>query len=391
MITLNDFTTGATYPPIQDNQRLTRISNNRKLYNNDLRPYLDEENTNSVRINLFRKAIEIYINFLLSEGIKINFGKEYNFDDRINHMIEVLYLVNTDSKRYGVGTVSIDYQTGLFKVFEPDQWYQIKNEQGQMTAEVLVEYSDNPLEIQKNTNFNSMNYSLITIITNDYITSIQTKEIRELKGGKIGVRVGTPISTPIIGRQIAPLYSGYAKGQEGVSVFDDIKDTIIDMVRIKQNLSMSLEKNSRPHLAAPASILQEDENGKVNINSEGMLFPLNAGDEKPFYLQWDTNANAAKFQMDEHWKAYFSMTSIPRMLFEPSKGTAASGKALKRMLFPFVSSLSKLKTANKSLIHQMLVMYDNYLLSKGLPRLPSINPEILIEYEDIFRDETQSK
>lgn len=389
MITLKDFEGGATYPPILEASRLTRITDNRKLYNNDFRPHLKETaDTNSVRINLFRKAIEIYVNFLLSEGVQIEFGEsetDHNFEDRINHLVDVLYLVNTDSKRYGVGIVSIEQDTGLFKVFEPDQWYQIRGETGSLDAEVLVDYSDNALEIPKD-NPKSENYSLITIIVNDYVTNKQTKTVRKLKGGKIGEQVGKVITLPIDGRQIAALYAGYAKGQEGVSVFDDIKDIVIDMVRIKQNLSKSLERNSNPHLAAPAGILVEDEQGTVKVNTQGMLFPMNPGDEKPFYLQWDTNAEAAKFQMEEHWKAYYATTSIPRMLFEPSIGGQTSGEALKRMLFPFLSVLSKLKTNNFALIRQLLVMYDNYLLVKGLPRLPTTTPTITMDYDKIFED-----
>jgi hypothetical protein len=257
---------------------------------------------------------------------------------------------------------------------------------GNLDAEVLVEYSDNNLEVPKDEKNQSMNYSLITIITNDYTTQSQTKVVRKLKGGQIREQVGNEVSTIIVGRQIAPLYSGYAKGQEGISVFDDIKDIVFDMVRIKQNLSRSLERNSSPHLAAPAAILVENEEGKVQINTSGMLFPLNPGDEKPFYLQWDTNSDAAKFQMEEHWKAYFALTSIPRMLFEPSIGSQSSGEALKRMMFPFLSSLAKLRTANYALIRQLLVMYDNYLLAHGQPRLPTTTPEILLDYDTIFMD-----
>jgi hypothetical protein len=198
--------------------------------------------------------------------------------------------------------------------------------------------------------------------------------------------MGKPITYPIIGRQIAPLFSGYAKGQEGVSVFDDIKDVVLDMVRIKQNLSRTLAKNSSPHLVTPASILVENDEGKVDINTQGMLLPMNQGDTAPFYLQWDTNAEAAKFQIEEHWKAYFALTSIPRMVFEPSTGSATSGESLKRMMFPFVSSLSKLAEANKSLIRQALVMYDNYLLANGLPRLVTTTPIIDIPYAKIFID-----
>lgn len=392
MITLNSFTEGETYPPIQETARLGRVSANRKLYNNDLRPNLKEtEGSNSVRINLFRKSIEIYTNFLLSEGVQLSFGSvgevsTNSFDDRVKHLLDVLYLVNTDSKRYGVGLVTLEQETGLFKVYEPDQWYQVRDTLGALSAEVLVEYSDNQLEIPKDGNDKSMNYSMITIITNNYKDNTQTKVVRKLKGGKIGSIVGEPLIVSIVGRQVAPLYSGYAKGQEGVSVFDDIKDIVFDMVRIKQNLSKTLERNSSPHLVAPAGILVESEGGKIDINSDGMLFPMNAGDSAPFYLQWDTNADAAKFQMEEHWKAYFAMTSIPRMIFEPSTGGTTSGEALKRMIFPFISSLAKLRTANISLIRQLLVMYDNYLLANGLPRLTTTTPTITLNYEKLFED-----
>lgn len=391
MIELKDFTTGGKYPPIQETDRINRVSANRKLYNNELAPDLiPKEGENSIKINLFRKSIDIYTNFLLSEGIALDFGTvEANdiFLTRATHLLDVLYLVNTDSKRYGVGVVTIDQLTGLFKVYEPDQWFQVYNKAGILTAEVLVEYLDNPLEVPLKQKNSSHNYSIIKITINDYVKNVQTIKSHELKGGQIGKVVGDTTKTSIIGRQVAPLFTGYAKGQEGVSVFDDIKDIVIDMVRIKQNLSRSLEKNSSPHLAAPAGILVENDEGNVSINTQGMLFPLNQGDVAPFYLQWDTNAEAAKFQMEEHWKAYFALTSIPRMVFEPStSGAGNSGIALKRMLFPFISSLAKLAESNKSLIRQLLVIYDNYLLSNGLQRITSTTPKIEIPYSDIFLD-----
>lgn len=390
MLTLKDFTTGGSYPPVLEATRLTRIADNRKLYNNELRPNIEvKEGENSVRINLFRKAIEIYTNFLLSEGVVLDFGAVVandNFRKRSQHLLDVLYLVNTDSKRYGTGVVTIDLLTGLFKVYEPDQWYQIRDNKGLLTAEVLVEYLDNPLEVSREQKNTSFNFSIIKIIVNDYTKSKQNITSYKLKGGQIAEAFGTSIEKPIAGRQIAPLFSGYAKGQEGVSIFDDIKDVVIDMVRIKQNLSRSLAKNSSPHLVAPAGILTENEQGKIDINTQGMLFPIAQGDASPFYLQWDTNAEAAKFQMEEHWKAYFALTSIPRMVFEPSTGSATSGESLKRMMFPFVSSLAKLREANMSLIRQLLVIYDNYLLVNGMQRLTTTEPLIDIPYADIFLD-----
>lgn len=393
MIKLKDFQLGATYPPVLESARLTRVNANRKLYNNDLKPYL-ADSINVTNTNLFRKTIEIYTNFLLSEGVKLDFGSDgvnTQFNERVGHLLDILYLVNTDSKRYGVGVVTIDYATGLFKVYEPDQWYQIRNDAGDLTHEVLVEYSDNMLEITKDRDSDSNQYSLITVITNDYVKSAQTIEVRKLKGGKIGVVVGTIRTTAIVGRQIAPLYAGYAQGQEGVSVFDDIKDIVIDMVRLKSILNASITKNSRPHLVAPEGVLVENDEGAININTTGMLFPIAQGDEKPYYLQWDTNAESTKFLMEEHWKTYFAITSIPRMIFEPAIGSTSSGEALKRMLFPFISSLAKLRRDNLVLINQLLVMYDNYLLSKGLARLTTVTPIVTMEYDRIFEDVDESR
>jgi hypothetical protein len=391
MIELKDFKIGGKYPPLQETSRIGKVASNRKLYNNDLRPHLVlKEGENSVRINLFRKAIDIYTNFLLSEGVDIDFGSETannEFSKRAQHLLDVLYLVNTDSKRYGVGVLTIDQDTGLFKVYEPDQWYQIRSTSGSLTAEVLVEYLDNPIEVPKEQKNTSYNYAIIKIIINDYLTNKQTITAHKLKGGQIGEVVSKSTVTSIVGRQIVPLFSGYAQGQEGISVFDDIKDTVIDMVRIKQNLSRTLERNSSPHLAAPSGILVENEQGNIDINTQGMLFPMEKDDAKPFYLQWDTDAVAAQFQMEEHWKAYFSLTSIPRMVFDPSVGGYhSSGESLKRMLFPFMSSLAKLREANKSLIRQALVIYNNYLLTNGLKQLTTTEPEIDIPYINIFID-----
>lgn len=395
MIELKDFTTGGKYPPIQETTRLGKIDSNRKLYNNVLIPHLiPKEGEHSVKINLFRKAVDIYTNFLLSEGITIDFGNataNTEFLKRSQHLLDILYLVNTDSKRYGTGIVTID-SAGLFKVYEPDQWYQIVDTNGTLTAEVLVEYLDNPIEVPREQRNQSNFFSIVSIIINDYVLNKKIITSHKLKGGQIGEQIGKSLEVDIVGRQVVPLFTGYPKGQEGISVFDDIKDIVLDMVRIKQNLSRSLERNSSPHLAAPAGVLVENEAGNVEINTQGMLLPINKDDAKPFYLQWDTNSNAAQFQMEEHWKAYFATTSIPRMVFEPDSGggNATSGVSIKRMMFPFVSSLAKLAESNKSLIRQLLVMYDNYLLVNGIKRLPTTEPIIEIPYSNIFIDVTES-
>jgi len=389
MLTRSNFTTGASFPPIEEAARLDRITANRELYNNNLRRYGIQE---GVKLNLFRKTISIYTNFLLSQGVDINFNdfvSQTNFQPLEAHMLDVLYLVNTDCKRYGVGITTLDERKGTFVVYEPDQWFQIYDDIGNLEAEVLVSYSDNTVEIPKNRSYDSNNYKIINIILSDYKANTKTYQSYELKGGQIGMALSNAEIYPINIRQIAPLYNGYAKGQEGLSVFDDIKDIIVDMVKIKTSLSSSISRNSRPHLVGPAGILTKDEDtGLVSVDTEGMFFPLNQGDEKPYYLQWDTNASASQFQMEENWNAYFALTDIPKMVFGDSTGNAQSGEALRRVLFPFLSALSKLATENTTLVNMMLNMYNSFLRSQGSTQFNLQAVEISFNYDKIFEDNT---
>lgn len=389
MIKLENFKQGQNLPPKDEARRVIAILNNRSLYNNEVYGLIPQTSeTRELKLNLFRRAVDIYTNFLLSEGVSITSDNEINqsiIDTVSDDILSILYMANTDLKRYGSSVVSIDNETGNLKVYEPDQWYQVLDDNGKLIADVIVEYLTQAVEIDESKNNQIHNYNRVKIITNNYETHKKTVEIRELKGSTIGNLKGVMVSSDIVGRQVATMFNGYNKGQEGLSMFDDIKDIVADMIKIKRVLSATLEQNGKPHLVGSAGMLVES-NGLTTLKKEGMFLPMETGDNSPFYLQWDTNANAVKYQVDEHWSSFFAITAIPPIVFTDSTGQATSGEALKRLIFPFLSVLAKQRQTNIIFVRDMFSMLDNYRFSQGMSRINLTDLNIDFEYNKLFID-----
>lgn len=391
MIKLANFHKGQNIPPKDEARRVRAIFNNRELYNNEvlaLHALKQEGNTPELKINLFRRAVDIYTNFLLSEGVTITSDNEMTqkiIDGSKDDILSVLYMANTDLKRYGSAVVSVDNMSGTLKAYEPDQWYQVIGEDGRITADIIVEYLTQRVEIDESKDNQAHNYSRVKITISDYDTNKQTIEIRRLDGSTIGDLLADVVTIDIVGRQVATMFNGYNKGQEGLSMFDDIKDIVADMVKIKRTLSNTLDKNGRPHLCGSADMLVE-QNGVTTIKKEGMFLPMETGDNPPFYLQWDTNAEAAKYQISEHWAAFFAITAIPPIIFSENTGQATSGEALKRLIFPFLSVLAKQRQSNIIFTRDIFSLLDNYRHIAGMPRMSFETLNIDFEYNKLFID-----
>lgn len=389
MVKLENFKQGQVFPPKDESQRIRAIFNNRQLYNNETNELVpDTSGVKQLKLNLFRRAVDIYTNFLLSEGVSItseNLTNQSIIDTVSDDILNILYMANTDLRRYGSSIVSINNETGYLTVYEPDQWYQVLDDDGQLVADIIVEYLTQAVEIDESKNNTPFNYSRIKIITNNYSTSKKTVEIRELKGSIIGELKGVIVQSDIVGRQVATMFNGYNRGQEGLSMFDDIKDIVADMIKIKRTLSSTLENNGKPHLVGSGGMLVE-ENGLTTVKKDGMFLPMETGDNPPFYLQWDTNAEAVKYQIEEHWSSYFTITAIPPIIFTNSTGQSTSGEALKRLVFPFLSVLAKQRQTNLVFVRELLTMLDNFRLSKGMPRIKTDEVVIQFEYDKIFID-----
>lgn len=390
MIKLENFKQGQNLPPKDESRRVRAIYNNRQLYNNEVVEIVPQKSDKrELRLNLFRRAVDIYTNFLLSEGITITSENAINqsiIDNVSDDILNILYMANTDVKRYGSSVVSIDNETGNLRVYEPDQWYQVLDDDGKLEADIIIEYLTQAVEIDESKNNQIHNYNRVKITINNYKTNKKTVEVRELKGSTIGELKGVAVSSDIVGRQVATMFNGYNKGQEGLSMFDDIKDIVADMIKIKRTLSITLEKNGRPHLVGSANMLVEI-NGITTVKKEGMFLPMEAGDNPPFYLQWDTNAEAAKYQIDEHWTTFFAITAIPPIVFTDSTGQATSGEALKRLIFPFLSVLAKQRQTNIIFVKDIFSMLDNYRFSQGMQRIDLVDLNIDFEYNKLFIDD----
>jgi len=386
MVKLDDFKKGSQFPPKDEANRVRNILNNRNLYNNNVNELVPKTDTKEIKLNLFRRAVDIYTNFLLSEGVSLTSTNGINqsiIDTVSDDILNILYMANTDLKRYGASVVSIDNETGNLRIYEPDQWYQVLDDSGKLVADVIVEYLTQAVEVDESKDNQANNYDRVKIITNNYTTLDKTVEVRELKGSTIGELKGDMVSSKIIGRQVATMFNGYNKGQEGLSMFDDIKDIVADMIKIKRTLSKTLENNGSPHLVGSADMLVE-ENGITTLKKDGMFLPMEVGDNQPFYLQWDTNAEAIKYQIDEHWKLFFIITAIPPIIFTDSTGQSTSGEALKRLIFPFLSVLAKQSRTNVVFVRDIMLMIDNWRLSQGMTRFSINDLVVQFEYDKIF-------
>ncbi len=388
MVDTNNFITGSTLPPKDAINRVSRIQANRRLYNNDLKDVLKATGS-TLSINLFRKAVDIYVTFLMSEGVKINYNDtvaDGNIDLVINHIQDVLYMANTDARRYGVGVITIN-DNGNFVVYEPDNWHRVIKD-GQVSADILLSYSDFVDDADETQKAKPNNSRQVKVITNDYTKNRRYIRNYRMSGNVIGELI-SETAVVIAGIQVATLTNGYSYGENGISVFDDIKGIVGELNDIKIRVSASIKKNQDPHLVLPTGVFDETDNKKIDIDSKGMGIPVEKDDVAPYYLQWDSKQETVKFQTSELWKAFYISTGIPDIFFTTDRKTGViSGNGLRKIMIPFLGNLNKMRSDNVRLVNMLLVMMDNSRLVRGLPRMPAEKPDIVFDYDTIFVDRT---
>ena len=431
----DDISTGKPFPPVAAQTRTANIAYNRDLYNGSwarLGIALNDDVANKifrVKHNWFRTIPAFYSDFIFADGINIS----YDGESRANELIE-LYTADiisagraafVDMIRYGTGVMAYNPFARTITAYEPDSWFRVVNRQLHYEGDVIAFVVDRPSRNGVEVSNEKLLY--VYSLRNDGVDN-STFAIYEYDGAVIGKQIHTQSLSDIANR-VANMDSNnndnsnnVANGandanshnsdfpsgltarnifvttmrrmphfnNNGVSLYDDIKGPVGEIARRMTGLSGVLQQNQRPHMYGPISSVKQDANGNAQINTQGNFFPLQQGDEKPGYMQWDSDIEAVKADIQWQISQIFNVAGLSRYLFADDGDsnqmlTDLSGAAMRRVMLPLYAKLSTYKSEIESAMRQMFVIVG----ANNAERI-DIDPRAISfdwQYEELFNDE----
>ena len=355
--------------PKSEAGRITRIKKNRKLLKGDFAE-LDADKA----IPWPGRIVDFFGEFLFSESpeIQIDDPRMQGFLDEISDSLLAQFLsANSDMLAYGSGVLATHPKNPYqFAHFDPDLHFEIQNLAGDVQADILLRVrGESPA--QK---------------IDRYVYPISggpSWDIFDFSGGSFGPQLGSVGIPDRVGRQVVILESG-----EG-SIFDNIKGSVGELSRMLENLGDAIAKNSRPHLIGPPDLLREDDDGKVEVDRRGSYLPVDENAMKPEYLVWDSPVEATQFSYAMNEKNLLAFAGLSQVLFDPSQLVGnISGRALKRLLLPFIAKLGFLSRVNSRAIKESIRIVNENLAYSGQPHFSYQNSDLNIiwKYDQIFED-----
>ena len=391
---VNDISSSKVFPPESDRARVEGIRANRKLYNNDFSPLNVDIESDTVlkKVNWFRRTATFYSEFLYGNRPTVTLEGNERFSTlyaaSIQNILSCMFYANIDHLRYGTGVVAASPFDPLnLCVYEADAFFIVRDMQENVIADILA-YTMNPQV------FGNQRFAKITYAYEGDKTTVNYQVFKSNHDG-IGELILSQSYPDRVGRQCLPFFNGYAQPDQGISMFEDMKTSVGEIVALLSRLSNTIKRNLRPHLAGPDGMLAVDEvTGKRTLDVRGQFLPLQDGDQKPFYLQWDSKIEAVDKDYQYHLDHVFMMTGLSRVLFEPQFGSGTiSGSSLQRFLIPFVSKLNTMREANRLEIIELLMLLNRNRATLGLEvvSLDPMNIKIEWPYEALFMDEEQEQ
>ncbi len=149
----------------------------------------------------------------------------------------------------------------------------------------------------------------------------------------------------------------------GISDYNDLDSIFFAINNRFSKIDNVLDLHTDPILAVPEGILDED--GKVKRQNLQMIeISPEAGKEKPEYIVWNANLEAAFSQIDRLVESFFMTSEIsPAVLGMDKGGAVESGRALKLKLLRTIAKVSR----KKLYFHQSIieVIYTAQILAKA--------------------------
>ena len=338
----NEISTGKELQPTSELERINYIRANRLLFEanfTELGIVQEMGRVAPLRINWFRRAVQFYGEFMMSDGpivlVEGNERAQDYYQMLVNNNLPLLQRAIIDVLRFGVANLTIGVGMQLER-WEDDQHYIVRDEVlGDYLGDIFIRIrAEQGVLREERINETSFANGYVDVFKCEIGKQI-IREVYRYEANSVGQlerRIET--ATPYIGNvQISQSIGN-------VSMFDDMKSSVGAISRDVGRLDRVLERNANPHLYGPDGMLQVDDIGRVTIDSEGMFLPMQDGDTQPGYLSWDSDIEAQKFDYAAHERTALVMAGLSPILFDPTLLTGAlSGVSLRRTLIPFYAKL----------------------------------------------------
>ena len=155
--------------------------------------------------------------------------------------------------------------------------------------------------------------------------------IKEQIGGEELSVAGLPAVIPVTEGQ----------GIYGRSDFVNIEEYVAELHRRESSVSLALDKQANPHLAVPEGVLEVNEDGTVQVSTEGMAIPVPEGAVAPSYIIWDAEFSAQDKAIDRAERRILRFSKIAPILLQVGDNprSVLSGNALRRLAVPTVNRI----------------------------------------------------
>ena len=381
---IDKFINLGTLQPASDSARIQRIKSNRRLLGGNfaslgVKMNQDTESgaTWSIPVNLFRQSRDFYADFLFGVQPEIDTDNprfRTVIDSIESNLLTAARSATKDMFAFGAGVIAVHPSDALkFVSWAPDLHFEVVDKKGVIVADVLLRLRDD---------VTSTDDSEIDV----FIYQIDGKNTWKVYGftaGKIGSYRRNYPMPQTTGRQIITMSMDTDKH----AMLDDMKSGVGEISRILTNLSSTLQRNSNPHLAGPSGALAIDEQGRAELDPEGMYIPVEEGERNPEYVVWDPGINALKWAYKQSERNALSAVGLSDAIFDPAMFTGTlSGSALRRILLPFVSKLESMANVNDEVLIHMLELYNRNRASLDQEIFDIGNINITWQHDQLFSD-----
>lgn len=398
-IQVGDLGVGKTYPPPADLVRVNRAQRRYRQYIGRFatRDYQEERVPSHVpdhiKVNWYRRIAQFYPEFMLSDRPDITVPSNARANELVQgispHLFSALSYVNTDMLRYGTGVLASSPADPLsFVAVEAHRWFPVEDAMGRRIGDYIVQF----LGHAPNATYQGYVPADRVVVTYYPFDGEGSWTAHKFTGSSIGEILQEETLPPRMGRQVIPMHHGYVTIDEGLSIYEDIEESVEELAKTYSGLSRDLEMNRSPILAVPQEVYDAvfaSDSGQTRGPRSDMVISLQEGDEKPAYIQYDMAINAVKQNILFHEHVIFDMTGLSKIMFgEYERTGAVTGAALRRLALPFTAKLGYLREINRAGIQDAVMMYLRNLAANGGEVIPIQPQDVVVDfkYEEIFRD-----